>query len=86
MSYDWYKLANIAEFEASGLPSKEVTLDLEGIGVRDILITHGNSIGVMYDGIFLIANFNENNPFEFEDHAVFLSENDDIWLGISNES
>ena len=86
MSFDWYKLTNLDDFEALGLVSQKLTLDLEGLGHKDILVTKANAVSILFDGIFLTIGFNEKNPFEFEGHAVYLDENRDIWLGIENES
>jgi hypothetical protein len=87
MIYDWYKIANLDEFVATGLYSQELTLDLEGLGQKELLLTNGNAISILYEGVYLSVNFNENNPFEFEDHAVYLDAENNIYLGIGvNES
>ncbi len=84
-TYDWYKIINIADFEAADIPSRELTLELEGLGQKTILVTKGNLISILYEGIFL-APVNGKNPFEFEEHAVYTDVNGDLWLGILNES
>lgn len=87
MIYDWFKVANLTEFLAPGLVSQEITLELEGLGVKEILITQGNEIGITYDGVFLMLGFNEESPFAFDGHACYLDEaTQDIYLGIENES
>jgi hypothetical protein len=48
-------------------------------------VTKGNRISLTYEGIFLTLGMNDDNPFEFEDHAVFIDDNLDVWLGILNE-
>lgn len=85
MIYDWYKIYNRTDFLALELPSLEVTLELEGIGEKTILLTNANTVSLLYEGIFLTADFNEKNPFEFEDHAIYVDSNDDIFLGIKHE-
>lgn len=87
MIYDWFKVANLTEFLALGLVSQEITLELEGLGLKDILVTQGNEIGILYDGVFLMLGFNEASPFEFDGHACYLdAATQDIYLGIANES
>lgn len=83
--FDAYKIFNLAEFEATGLVSRTVSAFLEGIGQRDILITKGNAVSILYEGVFLSLNLGNDNPFEFDGHAVFLDPNGDVWLGIANE-
>lgn len=85
MIYDWYKIINLATFDGLNIPSRELTLELEGIGEKTIRVTKGNLISILYEGIFLSAHLNEKNPFEFEDHAIYVDGDDDIWLGIKAE-
>ena len=83
MIYDYYKIFNKTEFEALDLVSKTYTLDLEGIGESEILVTKGVELGITYDGVFLSLNMNDENPFEFDDHAIYIDANDDVWLGVN---
>lgn len=82
MIYSWYKIFNKIEFEALGLVSRTYTLNLEGIGQREILVTKGNFISALYDGVHLVLGLNDKNPFEFEGHAIFLDESNDVWIGV----
>jgi len=81
--YTAYKLFNLTEFNALGLVSRKLTLFLGTLGQKEILITKGNLVSILYEGILLGINLNDKDPFEFEDHAVFLDINDDVWLGIA---
>lgn len=83
MTYNWFKIFNKEEFEDLDLVSKTYTQVLEGFGQYDILVTSGIGIGVLFDEVFLPVNLNDKNPFEFEDRAVYLDENDDVWVGIA---
>jgi len=86
MIFDWYKIINKTEFEAADLVSKEVEVFLEGVGIRTILVTKANLISLLYDGVFLSLGLTEDNPFIFDGHAVYLDDNDDIWLGIQTDA
>jgi hypothetical protein len=81
MSYDWYNVYNKATFEAEDLVSKELTLDLDGRGVKEVLLTKGDGISVTVDDVFLMVNLNDRNPFEMDQMAVYLDEDDEIWVG-----
>lgn len=83
MTWDWYKVFNKQEFLDLDLVSKNYTIILEGIGQKDILATKGVAVGLTYDGIFLSLELNDKNPFEFESHAVYIDENDDVYLGVN---
>lgn len=82
MDFNWYELFNKAEFLATGLVSRLLTVTLEGIGQKEILITKGNELSILYDGVFLPVGFTGKNPFIFESTAVFEDEDGMIWLGV----
>lgn len=82
MIFDWYKIINRAEFAATGLVSRELSLVLEGVGQASILVTKGILYSIVYDGVMLSIGLTDSNPFVFEGYAVYLDSNDDVWLGI----
>ncbi len=86
MTYDWYEIFDTTEFEDSELTSKELSLLFPSIGHKTLLVTHGNYISILYEGIMLSAGMNLNNPFEFEDHALYYDEDKILWLGIPHDS
>lgn len=85
MIFDGYKLFNRTEFEAEGIPSRTLFLNLQNIGVTEILISKGNELGILYEDEFLIVNFAGKNPNAKNGFAIFEDENQDIWLGIAAE-
>lgn len=82
MIFKWFKIFNKDEFEATGLTSRKYTYDLDGIGLKDILVTKGITYGMTYEGVFLSVEMLDFNPFVFEGHAVHIKENNDVYLGI----
>lgn len=81
MNFNWYKIFNKAEFEATGLPSKEYEVIFPDQGIKTILVTKGNFIAVKYDDVFLCIGLNARSPFIFENKAVYLDANNDVWVG-----
>lgn len=81
MTYDWYKIFNQTEFIALGLVSKTYTFQLDGIGLRDILVTYSNSISMTYEGVMLSVNLNDKNPFEMSDMAAYIDADMNVYLG-----
>ena len=84
--FTWYKIFNLTEFEALGLVSKEYILNLEGLGQKSVLVFKGNEVSIQYAGVTLPVELNGKNPFEFDGHAVYLDDNNDVHLGIEIES
>ncbi len=81
--YTWFYIFTSTDFLALDLVSKTYTLLLSGIGQVEILVTNGNFLGITYDGVFLPLNMNDQNPFEFDDHAVYIDAENQVWLGIA---
>lgn len=85
MIYDWYKIFNYTEFLATGLVSRSYQLYLNDIGLKDILVTKGNLVGMLVDDIFLCVGLNDMNPFEYDDRAIYKDANNDVWYGVAVE-
>ena len=80
--FNWFKIFNKTQFLATGLVSRTMTLNLEGVGQRKILITLGNQLGITYEAVFLTIEDGGNNPFIFDGHAIYVDANNDVFLGI----
>ncbi len=86
MNLNWFKIFNLTEFEALGLVSKTYTLDLSGVGEKEILVTKGNYVSILYDDVFLSLEMSEKNPFVFENTIIYLDSANDVWLGVTSAS
>lgn len=87
MTWTWFKIFNLSEFNATGLVSRTYTVVFDGIGQKDILVTKGNLVGVTYDGVYLGINLNDQNPFELEGLKVYVEPGtNDVYLGIASAS
>lgn len=83
MLFTWFKIFNLADFQETGLVSRTYTLNLEGVGERNILVTQGDLVSITYDDVMLSIELNGMNPFYFEGYAVWVDvETDDVFLGI----
>jgi hypothetical protein len=86
MTYTWFKIFNITEFDALNLISKTYTFILDGVGKKDILVTKGVTYGMTYEGVFLSLNMIDRNPFEFEGYAIYVDADQNVYLGIEVQS
>ncbi len=82
MIYDWYNLFNKADFLVEGLVSRNLHVNIDGVGQKDILITKANEMSVVYGGTLLVVGFNGANPYTRDGYAVYLDAQDDVWLGL----
>lgn len=86
MIFKWYKIFNLTDFEATGLVSRTVTLFLQDVGLKDILITKGNFVSMLYEDTFLPINFLDKNPYSTNGYGIYLDADQDVWLGIEVEA
>lgn len=86
MIFNWFKIFNLSEFLATDLVSKEYLVILEGVGQKEILVTRGNQISMVYEDVFLPIQFEDDNPFvrhgDAASYGIYKDANDDVWLGI----
>jgi hypothetical protein len=81
--FNFYKIINKTEFEAESLKSREVTVILEGLGQKAVLVTRVMLFSLIYDGVILPVNLDgAANPFEFGGYAAYIDDADDVWLGV----
>lgn len=81
MLYNWYKIFNKTDFLNTGLVSRTYSLNLDGLGQKDILVTTGNVLGVTYEGTFLALTEGGKNPFAWEGLALYINGDNDVFLG-----
>ena len=83
MIFNWFLIFNLTEFLATNLVSRSYELELEGIGIKDVLVTNGKTVSITYEDAMLSINLNGKNPFVFEGHAVFLdAATQNVYLGL----
>lgn len=81
MGFTWFKVFNKEEFEAKDVPSENVTMIFEGKGQKSFMITKGDSVSIVIDGVMLPVKFANKNPWSDSGFAVFLDDAQDVYLG-----
>ena len=82
MTYEWYKIMALTEFIESELPSRLVPVTFPD-GVKDVLVTRGEVVSILFEDVFITVGLNGENPAEWEGYAVFYDEDDFLWIGIA---
>lgn len=87
MTFEWYPIFKLSEFQATGLVSEKKTVLLEGKGFIEFLISRGNVTSVLYDGEFLPIRFASKDTYYSEGYAVYYNSEKDpsVWLGFEVE-
>lgn len=78
---DWYKLINYDDFIALDLVSHAIEMTFT-FGVQEVIIFKGISVCVLFDDVFLSLNLNDQNPYTFDNHLLYIDDANDIWLGV----
>lgn len=86
MITNWIKVYNLQDFINADLVSREVDLEVPGLGATTVMLTKGIGYGIRYDDYFLPIELNGKNPYIFDNLLIYLDPNDDIWLGLISES
>lgn len=81
MTYKWYNLFNLDDWLETGLVSRTLSVVLDEIGPKEILLTQGNETGLVIDDTFLAVEMGGDNPFWRDGWGVFIDEDSNIWLG-----
>lgn len=82
--FNWFEIADYQEILDMEEPCLEFEADFEGIGLKKIQINRGYGVCVTYDGVMLMLNLNNRNPFSFDGLSIWLN-NGKIILGIEDE-
>lgn len=80
--FTYFKTFNVDDFESKELVAFEYEYEFEGFGLKKVFATKGTRLNVMIDDVFLSIELNAKNPFKFEGRAVFISPNNDVYIGI----
>jgi len=83
MIFNWFKICEVQElisFKGKDVYSREFTLNLEGIGVKTILVVYGLKISIIYDDQMLTHDVNGKNPGIYGDYAIFVGRGE-VYLG-----
>lgn len=83
MIFNWYLICNLSVFD-TGLISKNFSLELEDIGLKEILLTKGNITSLIYEGVMVSPDLSlDETNFHYRDGiAVDVLDSGDVYLGI----
>lgn len=80
---DCYKLTNLDEFDALGIPRNDYNNNFEGLGNMNYAVFQTQTgYGVIFNGEILFPQINGANPIAGKKNAAYIDENRDLWVGI----
>lgn len=85
-NWRWWKVFDLDEFNTLNVPDYYLTLNLEGLGLTDIVIMRGFDISVLFMGYVLTPFLNNRNGFNIQNKvSAYIDEDNNLWVG-QNES
>lgn len=82
----WWQIMNLDDFDKLNVPEHYLSVNLEGIGVTDIVVMRGFNISVLFLGYVLTPFLNNRNGFSANNKvSAYIDEDNILWVG-QNES
>jgi len=82
----WWKIYNLDEFNKVDVPDVYLSLNLEGLGLTDIVVMRGFNISVLFLGYVLTPFLNDRNGFSMANKvSAYIDDENNLWVG-QNES
>lgn len=84
--WTWYQIYDLNEFERLNVPDVYLTVNLDGLGLHDIVIMRGFNISVLFMGYILTPFLNGRNGFSLDNKvSAYIDADNQLWVGV-NES
>ena len=82
----WWKIYNLDELNKVDVPDVYLSLNLEGLGLTDIVVMRGFNISVLFLGYVLTPFLNDRNGFSMANKvSAYIDDENNLWVG-QNES
>lgn len=82
----WWKIIDLTEFDKLNVPDLYLSVNLEGLGLTDIVVMRGFDISVLFLGYVLTPFLNNRNGFSSANKvSAYIDEDNNLWVG-QNES
>lgn len=82
----WWKITDLTEFDKLNVPDLYLSVNLDGLGLTDIVVMRGFNISVLFLGYILTPFLNNRNGFSSANKvSAYIDEDNILWVG-QNES
>ena len=82
----WWKITDLTEFDKLNVPDLYLSVNLDGLGLTDIVVMRGFNISVLFLGYVLTPFLNNRNGFSSANKvSAYIDEDNNLWVG-QNES
>lgn len=82
----WWKITDLTEFDKLNVPDLYLSVNLDGLGLTDIVVMRGFNISVLFLGYVLTPFLNNRNGSSSANKvSAYIDEDNNLWVG-QNES
>lgn len=86
-NWRWWKITDLTEFDKLNVPDLYLSLNLEGLGLTDIVVMRGFNISVLFMGYVLTPFLNNRNGFSANNKvSAYIDENNNLWVGQNEDN
>ena len=84
--WKWFKVFNLNDFDALGVPDFTFTADLADRGLQTYRLLKGYLYSVIVDGLVLTPFLNDRNGFNKDNRSAYIDQDNNLWVGYAPEN
>ena len=82
--WKWYKLLNLSEIDRLDVPDYYLNIDMEELGIQNIVISRGFGYSVLFLGYWITPELNNRNGYIVENKvSAYIDEQRNLWVGFN---
>lgn len=82
--WKWYKLLNLSEIDRLDVPDYYLNIDMEELGIQNIVISRGFGYSVLFLGYWITPGLNNRNAYIVENKvSAYIDEQRNLWVGFN---
>lgn len=81
MQVDGYKIANLNDFDALGVPQAYYKVDLQYLGKLSFMICKWIDYGVLINKELIFPGLNDVNPRAMKNNVIWFDDDRNVWWG-----
>lgn len=81
MQVDGYKIANLNDFDALGVPQAYYEVDLQYMGKLSFMICKWIDYGVLINKELIFPGLNDVNPRAMKNNVIWFDSDRNVWWG-----
>lgn len=77
-----YKLINLEDFDALGVPQAYYTKQFQDLSELSFMVCKWEDYGILINGEIIFPRTNGINPYALKKNAIWIDEERNVWWGL----